>query len=155
LAEKYNFYCLVINNDGEILRKPSGEQIPMEYHGEALADRISKLYSDYNLNKHKFAIVGYNRLSRGITIQSKGMLFTHAVYASTPTSKTGIYQLAGRCMGGYKDMPGYKRIKIFCTKEFDHVACQYEDIAIQLAKLSKIDEDHYEVIEEKSSTKCK
>jgi len=154
LAENYRFYCLVINNDGEILRKPSGEKIPMEYYGLALADRIRKLYEDNNLANHRFAIIGFNRLSRGITIQGKGMLFSHAVFASTPSTEQGIYQLGGRCMGNFKELPGYKKIKIFCTEKFNEVACAYESIAVTLPKFSKITEDKYDIIEEKAFQKC-
>ena len=149
---KKNFYVLTINATGEILTSPNGEVKKMEGNA-SLADRINFLYTSNNLNEQKFAIVGYNRLGRGITIQSNECFITHAVFPTTPKNKASIYQLAGRLCGNYKQYKKFKPPYVFCSKYFDKVAFESEDIVIDIAKLSMVDVDIYDKLEEKANKK--
>lgn len=149
LLNNYDMYVLTINTYGEILRTPDGDEINLGGYGP-LSDRISSLYKRYQLRDKIFAINGYNRIGRGITIQSEGVLISHAIFASTPSSKASIYQLAGRICGNYKQYKKYKRPYVYCTKHFDKVAYESEDIIISIAKLPYVDIDKYEDIKDKA-----
>uniref|UniRef100_A0A6C0LIW0 Helicase ATP-binding domain-containing protein n=1 Tax=viral metagenome TaxID=1070528 RepID=A0A6C0LIW0_9ZZZZ len=147
-----DFYVLTINVYGEFLTTPSRKEIPLEGKG-ALSDRISFLYKKYNLKNELFAIVGYSRIGRGITIQSSTVLITHAVFPTTPVSNAITYQLAGRLCGSYKQYSKYKRPWVFCTKEFNKIAFESEEIIIQIAKLMSVDLKKYDQLEEKAEKK--
>lgn len=146
------FYVLTINFKGEIVTTPGGKEVNIG--GKAsLSDRIGDMYQAMKLREHKFAIVGYNRLGRGITIQSPKMLISHAVFPTVPQNKASIYQLAGRLCGNTKKFPGYRQPIVFCTEHFDEVAFESEDIAITIPKHRWITTKSYDKIEEKAIEK--
>ena len=142
------FYVLVVNALGELISPPKGKKFPLEGKN-ALSDRINYMYDNMNMYDKKFAIVGYNRLGRGITIQSNGMFITHAIFPTIPQNKASIYQLAGRLCGNYKQYKGFKKPTIFCTEYFDDVAYELENVAIKISKLPMIDKKIYNSLEKK------
>tara|TARA_A100001015_G_C14971999_1_gene705577 strand:- start:335 stop:1504 length:1170 start_codon:yes stop_codon:yes gene_type:complete len=151
---RYGFYTLTVNALGEIYTTPGGIQKELKGR-EPLSDRINKLYKTNKLFDKKFAMVGYNRLGRGITLQSKGVLINRAVFPTTSKNKAAIYQLAGRLCGNYKAFSGFRIPLIFCTEYFDKVAYESEDIIIDIAKMSSIDKNKYKKLEKKAEIKYK
>ena len=147
-----NFYVLTINSEGEILTTPIGKKIKMEGR-HSLSERINAIYHQYDLKNEIFAIVGYNRIGRGITIQSDGMFITHAIFPTVPGTKAALYQLAGRLAGNYKQYRSFKSPIVFCTEYFDKVAYEMEDIVINIAKLSSVNDKKYKEIQERAEKK--
>ncbi len=143
---KYGFYTLTVNAYGEIYTSPGGIEKVLKGR-EPLADRIKKLYKNNRLYDKKFAMVGYNRLGRGITLQSKGVLINRAIFPTTPKNKAAIYQLAGRLCGGYKQYSGFRIPLVFCTEYFDKVAYESEDIIIDIARMPSINKITYKKLE--------
>lgn len=148
----HGFYVLTINASGEILTTPNKKQIKMTEKGE-LANRIRVFYYTHGLQHEKFALVGYNRLGRGITIQSDGAFISHAVFPTTPQNKASVYQLAGRLCGNYKQYRTFKPPIVYCTEYFDKVAYESEDIVIHIATLPRVNKKIYNELEEKAALK--
>jgi hypothetical protein len=148
----HGFYVLTINASGEIMTTPNKKQIKMTEKGE-LANRIRVFYYTHQLQHEKFALVGYNRLGRGITIQSDGAFISHAIFPTLSKSKASIYQLAGRLCGNYKQYKTFKPPIVYCTEYFDKVAYESEDIVIHIATLPRVNKKIYNELEEKAALK--
>tara|TARA_B110000908_G_scaffold12629_1_gene14710 strand:- start:3783 stop:4937 length:1155 start_codon:yes stop_codon:yes gene_type:complete len=146
------FYVLTINALGEILTTPNKKNIKMEEKGE-LANRIRIFYYTQGLQHTKFALVGYNRLGRGITIQSDGAFISHAVFPTLSKNKASIYQLAGRLCGNYKQYKTFKPPTVYCTEYFDRIAYESEDIVIHISTLPHVDNKIYDELEKKAVKK--
>ena len=136
------FCTITVNVNGEILRFPNHREFPLLGSG-TLSDRLSITYKSYKLREYPVALIGYQRLSRGITIQSEDFLISHAIFAITPSSKANIYQLAGRLNSNFKTSKKYKKPKVFCSKEFDDISLEMEDLSIEIAYFRYIDIKKY------------
>ena len=141
---KQKFNVLTVNTDGKNLYYHDGgmEKISQkDDNTEQLSDIIGKYYTENNLHLWKFAIVGNFSVSRGISIQSKNMIFTHAIFATELTDKSSLYQLAGRVCGNIKGFDIYKRrknkTKIFCNKKFQKLVELAEYQSIELIKVAR------------------
>ena len=89
-------------------------------------------------------ITGNICVSRGVTLQCKGLVFTRAIFgpgvAPSPfhsMEKAKAYQLFGRILGNIKQFPGWKPCLVHCPKKAFEIASNLEKLAIRIVERSE------------------
>jgi hypothetical protein len=137
---KYGFAVAVINGNGFTIYIPGHEPFTNK------KDRISEtlildMYRKYKLDRFPFAITGQICVSRGITINSKQFMITHAIMPWKIEDESECSQLAGRMKGNFKDWENYKPARIYTTLKNNTVAMKYENFARKLGRYSFEEDD--------------
>lgn len=144
LLKKFGFKVLIINGDGKCYfdgdQKTSvfdafQEEDKPEMEKKDLATWLNAFYQNKNLKNCKFAITGNFCIGRGITIQSKDLLITHAIFSPDFKNKCVAYQSIRTC-GMYKKFEGFKPAVVYCTKKFKKAMLGMENAAMKLAKIA-------------------
>jgi hypothetical protein len=130
---EYGFKVLVINGEGKMLYT-NKEKEELIFDEDNLADFLGNIYETKNLKNDKIAITGNLCISRGITINNKKMLITHAVLPPNIKNKSNAYQLAGRICGNIKKFKIYSKPIIYCTQKFKRIICDMENRAKNIAE---------------------
>jgi hypothetical protein len=118
VLKTYGFCVFVINGDKKKLYyEDKIFEIPCS-DNDSIGEIIGKMYQSHNLINKKIAITGNKCINRGITIHSKNMLITHAIFPTKSTNEDNDYQLAGRICGNIKKFKKYKKPFVICGKHF-------------------------------------
>jgi hypothetical protein len=147
---KKGFMVFVIN--GFHIRLYTGEDkfIEMEStNDETIGTILKNIYLKKKLGNKKVAITGNLCIKRGVTLSSKEVVITHAIFKLKSKNADDDYQLAGRICGNTKDFDNFKTPIIFCGEDFKDKILEKEQLVLGLAKPNnkainklKIDESH-------------
>lgn len=129
----YDFNVLVINGEGKTLYSNKRTE-ELKFNEDNLADFLGNVYNSKKLYNEKIAITGNLCISRGITINNKKMIITHAVLPPNITNRSNSYQLAGRICGNIKKFKNYSKPTIYCTQKFKNIIFDMENRAKNLAE---------------------
>jgi len=128
-----NVNCLTINSDGMklyankiYLIKPSSKK--------ELSKILGQVYHKFQLKTKPFAITGNLCISRGVTISSKRMMITHAIFPPKINNTDSSYQMAGRVCGNTKLFPNWLKPTVFCTKKLHKKVIARETKAANVAE---------------------
>ena len=131
LVERHGFNVLIINGDGWTLYgddfdAPQNITIKNEQPSEALA----YIYNKYKLNTKPFVITGCICIGRGVTLMSREVQITYAIFSQHfNINKDNAYQAVGRLTGNNKSFIN-KMPRIFCTPEFKDMVLDSEKEAM-------------------------
>jgi len=130
----YNLNCITINSDGIQLYKDNKKHIVHQKNDEELSTTLGMLYINEKLSEKPLVITGNLCISRGVTLSSKHMIISHAIFPTKAPNSDSLYQMAGRVCGNFKKMDLWVKPVIFCTKKIYGMVCLLEKKAIKLAE---------------------
>jgi hypothetical protein len=130
---KYDLNCITINSDGIFLYM-GGKKMLIDKTDEELSTILAKVYVSKNLSGKPLIITGNLCISRGVTLSSKNMMISHAIFPPKAPNTDSLYQMAGRVCGNFKKHDTWVKPLVFCTEKIHSRVCILEVKSIRLAE---------------------
>ena len=154
---QYGFACITINSDGCRLYNDPDDNKKFENiktAGKEIATVLADLYESKHLIQKPLSITGMTCISRGVSLSSPRMILTHSILPPTYSNISNLYQSAGRLTNNMKQVNGFHKPVIYCTKRVRSSISLSESRACDLAsKAHRFDLDTVTVDDYKLANK--